>query len=757
MNSNPAPLIRHPDFEAEAAHVRQTVQKAETHYTEIRALEAKQEADVHRLRIETGGVGSDMDVAEMHLYMTQKVRRNLESARKKPIFSRIDFTDPKGSHSYYIGKWGLSDPVTMVPYVIDWRSPIADLYYTGQVGQAGYQTPGGYVEGEITKKRILSCEDGELVDLIEASIVTQDAYLNTVLSDHANDRLRDIVTTIQAEQNAILRFDRHRPVIVQGVAGAGKTTVALHRITWLLYTFQDTMAPSNLMVLAPNPLFLNYISAVLPDLGVEDVLQTTYHGLAEKVCGCRLPECEDGTVLARLIDSEVSQEEKERLFSISAFKSGLVFRKALEAYIQYLQTAALPDGDVKMGPVRLYSREQLEAVFCRDLSPFPLVPRKAEFRKHLKERCREGLVRWIAAYESEVEKRANLLRVQMPENTPKRQAMMQRLYAQRDEKKKEAEAAARAFPQEYLKAFPEISLLDRYREFLSEDPVFPLPAEIDPALWQEVCRESRSVFDRKKLDVSDLAPLITLNRALLGDAVRLDIHHTVIDEAQDLSDFQLEVLRDLCRNASFTIVGDLNQGIHSYRGVTDWKRMTRHVFPDAKWAEFELVTSYRSTVEIMSFAQRVASRHPFPGQSEAKPVLRHGPEPILKKSSDPVSDTAQEILRLKEAGCKSIAIVGKLPRDCAALHKKLRRKLPDLPIRLLTEKDTEYSAGVMVIPAALTKGLEFDAVILTDLSDDTWPDDRLHARLLYVCLTRPLHHLVCLYDNVPSKLILASS
>jgi len=156
----------------------------------------------------------------------------------------------------------------------------------------------------------------------------------------------------------------------------------------------------------------------------------------------------------------------------------------------------------------------------------------------------------------------------------------------------------------------------------------------------------------------------------------------------------------------------------------------------------------------MDFAQTVALRHPFPGQLPAKPVLRHGPAPVLREvEQDTARETAAQIRRLTQAGCKSVAIVLKLPRDCSLLHAQLEKILPDLPIRLLTEDDTEYRAGVMVLPAYLTKGLEFDGVILPDISRKTWPDDVLHARLLYVCLTRPLHHLVCLYQGEATQLL----
>jgi len=213
------------------------------------------------------------------------------------------------------------------------------------------------------------------------------------------------------------------------------------------------------------------------------------------------------------------------------------------------------------------------------------------------------------------------------------------------------------------------------------------------------------------------------------------------------------MLKDVCQNASFTIVGDLNQGIHGYRGVSDWHALSNDVFGEGQAEYFELVTSYRNTMNIMNFAGRVSKRHPFPGQKPAKPVMRKGNEPIVKQVWDSATEISSEIVRLKNEGCKTIAIIEKLPARATKLHKELSLINPELTINLIKENDIDYLGGIMVSPAHLVKGLEFDAVIMADISSSVWKDDALHARLMYVCLTRPLHHLVCFYTGEPTALI----
>lgn len=748
-------MQQHPDFAQEAQRVRQTARRAQREGEDARSQLAAQADKVTQLTAQSGGDFSvELLVAEnMLAYMRQR-SLYLSLAQDKPYFSRVDFTGSDGQRNvYYIGKWGLLDPQTDRPYVVDWRSPIADLYYTGQVGPASYRTPGGLVEGEINLKRIIGCEKGELVSLIEADIISQDEYLNSILSDHADARLRDIVTTIQAEQNVILRHDRTRPVIVQGVAGAGKTTVALHRITWLLYTYQDTMAPRNLMVIAPNPLFLNYISAVLPDLGVEDVIQDTLHGLTARLCRVKLPPLQDADTLLALIDPAVSGEQKAVLSRVARFKGSMDYKRCVLAYLTFRARQMLPPGDVLFASVRIYSRQELEKVFCEDLSPFPVEAREKELAKHMRERVEAAARRLSQLLQAETEKRANLLRATMPQDSADRQARMGRIYAARDARLQQVEELRKRFVREWIKSLPSLKLMEEYRRFLDPAAPFGLPDGVDPTLWAQVCRTTLERLDGRHTDSGDLPALLLMQKTLLGLRERLDIHHTVIDEAQDLSPFMFDMLMELCHNASFTIVGDLNQGIHSYRGVTDWAAMAEQVFGPGNADYYELITSYRNTVEIMHFASQVALRHPYPGQQAAKPVLRHGSAPrVIPLQGKLPEHIAGEIHRLRQAGCHTIAVIEKLPEDCRRLYQRLKPLVGE-GLRLLRDEDAEYTGGVMVLPAHLSKGLEFDAVILANVSRENWPDDVLHGRLLFVCLTRPLHHLTLFYLGEPSALL----
>ena len=748
-------VVRHRDFEQETQKLTEAVARVGRETLIITEIERKQFEEVTHYRQTSGGsYNTDWFVAEKLYVITCQKLKDLAHAAKNPYFARVDFKrDEEPEHeARYIGKWGVTDARTRKPYIYDWRSPLANLYYGAQVGRAEYLSPGGVISGDMPLKRIFSISEGQLHGIIDADIVTQDDYLHEVLSDHADARLRDIVTTIQQEQNDIIRHNYKRPMVVQGVAGAGKTTVALHRITWLLYTYQQTMSPENLMVIAPSPLFLNYISAVLPELGAENVLQTTFYGLGGLLIGKALPKLDDSGMLLRLLD--MAEEERIPVVKAARLKGSLLFKECVARYARQLALDMAPEGEIKLGSVCICPREEIVRLITCDLSPFPLNRRTPQLKKMLQTRVKDTLAKAKAELEAETARRANYVREKEPMDTPERRELMQRLYAARNQRIMEFDEYAVDAVAKYMVRFPKLELMEQYRRMLSSQPTFPLPDGVDKMDWEAVCLDSLERLATKRIETADIAPLIYLNGLLFGQAKDLDIHHTVLDEAQDFSQFQFDLLKGLTQNASFTIVGDLAQGIHGYRGVTDWRNVMDDVFGLGNADYHELVTSYRNTVEIMEFAGQVATRFPFAAQKAARPVLRHGKHPEMIKLPDQLPELAiaAKIIELKNAGMKTVAVVHKRPADCEALYKKLKPRL-EMPLSLYRDGDDDYRGGAMVIPAHMVKGLEFDAIIVADAGAACFPDDPLHCRLLYVCLTRPLHRLVCFYQGEPSPLL----
>ncbi len=739
---------RHPAMAEEEAHLADTLEVIR-HERGVSAREVDaQAARVRQLHREAGGMYSlDEHVAEQILSYMQQNAHYLSLAQNRPYFTRVDFIPAGGGKErHYIGKWGVLRSADLSSVVVDWRSPVANLYYSGQVGPMHYVTPDGEAHGELTLKRHLAVEEGKLLSVFDTDVVAQDAYLQQALAAVSTARLKEIVSTIQAEQNYVIRHAPTRPLVVQGVAGSGKTTIALHRIAWLLYAYQEKMAPAQMLILAPNPMFLDYISAVLPDLGVERVRQQTYSGLMLELLGADAPKLLPDDALDRVLAQ--TDAERARTTARLRYMGSLRYRDALNRYIAQLEDRIVPGEDIRFGPVCIYTVEQSRRIFTQELAAFPLQRRVQEFRKYLKRGLRDALVQVEAWLGKTCEQRVQAILAAHPDSEVRR-ARLKQLYDSRDQRIAEARATSKGFVEQEMGKLHKLNLLSVYADFLRAGQA-GIPAH-DAPMWAMAVEDARDPLAKRRARTEDLPALCMLQRAMAG-LPRQDIRHVVIDEAQDLSAFQIAFLQEVAGNSSFTIVGDLMQGVHAYRGLKSWRELVDDVFGgDATY--HQLVTSYRNTVEIMGFATRMAARHPVPDQVAAKPVLRHGPEPEVRGFAARAARDAflgERIAEWQREGFSSIAIVGHDASECRALHKALPEALG---ARLVLDEGSPFVSGLLVIPATLVKGLEFDAVLLPDVSAVRWADNSLETRLLYVCLTRPLHRLTCCFVGEKSALL----
>jgi len=737
-------LPDHPDAAPEAVRLNRTLSVIQD---EIGKLEAETGVGAEEDRIikVPEGIDADEQVALNILRMKLQTLHYLALARRQPFFSRLDFI-PKGGipETYYLGRWGVLKTPEYSVEVVDWRSPVANLYYSGQVGPMAYEAPDGRVEGELVLKRMITIANNRMTGIFDSGIVSQDAYLQGVLGSVSTDRLREIVTTIQAEQNIVIRHGIGQPLIVQGVAGSGKTTIALHRIAWLLYAFQDTMTPSSMMIVAPNPLFLDYISAVLPDLGVQQVQQTTFLNLCRRCLGKQMVKVRWEN---RLEDQlRITAEERSSLGAVLRVKGSLRYKKALEDFLDGYEHQVVPAGDVRFGNEVLYTQAELREIYLTQLKPFPLRQRVTELQKYMQGRLKKAAERMTEQLEAMVRGRLDALTMRLPDNEERR-ARTAKLLTNREERLAELKEEQKKFLKAYPDTWPAMNVLDVYGLFLDH-------LEQENALGmvgEELIRRTRESLSHKEAGAEDLPAITVIGRRVWG-MPRLNVKHVVMDEAQDFSPFHCQIMKEMAGHDSFTMVGDLMQGIHGDEGIRDWDEVAEEVFrghADKK----HLIVSYRNTVEIMTAASRVAACHPVPNQPTARPVLRHGEKPSMmdcKNEKERIRAIAQKASAWREEGYHSIALIEKTEEACRTLH----RALPgELNARLLKAGDNHFEGGILVIPAALVKGLEFDCVLVADAGADAYPDEPFFCRLLYVLCTRPLHRLALAYAGVKSNLL----
>ncbi|MET3288652.1 UNVERIFIED_CONTAM: DNA helicase-2/ATP-dependent DNA helicase PcrA [Brevibacillus sp. OAP136] len=674
----------------------------------------------------------------------------LQQSRLKPYFGRVDFMKDETyeTDSVYIGKRGVVSSDTMDSIVVDWRAPVASLYYSGESKDAFYRTPQGIVRGEVKLKRNFAIEEGKITGIYDGAVketinremsdpddFLDEGYIDEFLSaslDQTNDsRLKDIVATIQSEQNDIIRAEKDRPILVQGVAGSGKTTIALHRLSYLIYNYQDSLASKRFMVFAPNRLFLTYISEVLPELGVEDVQQSTFMDWAAKLVkplmnkGWRIL---DPNKPLQLFFEEGENREAQRREARHRMhlKGSLSCKATLDAYLADLIETQINYKRLSF----IYSRtkhvfaidgSEIKKLFMEHYANLPFRERLVQLRKHLKQQLNKMVYAHLRELKVDLDKQA-LAKFEKNIDT---------------------------ILDKYFAAWPTLDVFSVYTGLFASQELLekfaPVELENRAEVLADTARTSAEIFAVERIETEDLAPLLYLQHALEGMSQAGSFDHAVVDEAQDLSALEILIVSLATKRNSVTIVGDIAQGIHAYRGLHSWDELMKGVYAGSSVQFYKLEQSYRSTVEIMTCANEVLAKIDIPDLFLAKPVLRHGTKPLYQhseKAADEAGAVIQHATKLADEGFRSIAIVAKSMEQCKKLHKQIKAGLPEAV--LLSSKDTEFPEGIVVMPAYMTKGLQFDAVILVGADTENYGRNEEDAKLLYVAMTRPVHRLVVL-------------
>ncbi|GGH29471.1 HelD family protein [Paenibacillus segetis] len=649
----------------------------------------------------------------------QSEREQLERSFREPYFGRLDFGEQgKPGTPYYIGKLGVGDPGGKEPIVIDWRAPLASLFYSFTGGEsASYEAPEGMIEGLVYLKRNVVIRKGILERVADTynrdseGPAVSDEFLVYRLGENKDNRLRDIVSTIQAEQDLIIRAAKNTALIIQGVAGSGKTTVALHRLAFLLYQYKEQITAERMIIFAPNHMFIDYISEVLPELGVGDIQQSTYSDWAAQILGLDTPPQDGSETLTHWFD--VTNTKLGRLNDDELpgrFKGSLKFKGILDAFLENIESYCVPPLDFEPWEGAVLSHADILQWFEGEYRHYPVARRK--------ERVLSRIHRWI---EMELKKSPSL--------------------AAMKERKKKAQQREKA----YAKKWPELEPVSLYQELFrakkSMNAGFPDMSEYIPkSIW----KETQTYLKKQTMKEEDLAALLYLFTCINEIEGHMTFDHVVIDEAQDFSPFQVLVLDRFVKGHSFTILGDLSQGIHYYKGVQSWDEMAS-LFRPEETAYFALTRSYRSTMEIIEFANEILKRG-VGAELLAVPVFRSG-DPVRLQSAvgDHRETSISQVLEVALSGSyRTAALLTRTLQEAKQLYEYLIDQ--GIEVHLIDGDKGQYAGGISVLPVYLSKGLEFDAVILTDVDTGHYgPGD---AKLLYVGCTRALHELWLLHGDI---------
>lgn len=631
-------------------------------------------------------------------------------------FARIDFEDYESKEIWpiYIGIASLSQDNEF--YVYDWRAPISSMFYNYEVGEASYEiSTGEKISGKITLKRQYKIVGEEIKEVFDTDLQIIDNVLKGILSSNASHKMRNIVTTIQKEQNQIIRKNNADIFVVQGPAGSGKTSIAMHKIAYLLYSERDKITNSNVMILSPNDIFNNYISDVLPEIGEDNVVQGTFIEFAKSY----INEFNFATKIEDAYEIIYASKEKRNLKKLEEikFKYDPAYINIIDEFIRQNKFEMFDLDEIKINDQTLISIENMkkiaytipasnESVYLEGKRAIEKIYLKAEqiSKKHLT-----------------LEK----LRKQAIDNLSKLKLKVAILY-------KKLFSDKNAF----------ISLAENVLAKLGRDK-----NEYNLGNIFDISIKS---LNEDRLEFQDITPFMYFKSRIIGISPNKTLKYVLIDEAQDYSLAQYKIFSMLFKNSNITLLGDLNQSILPFNKHDDYKNIinslsSRKQSPVVE--EFNLSKTYRSTYEINEFAKKVISENNNYSQIE-----RHGDDvAIIQQSTFNPVPILDEAVKLKQK-YNTVAIICKNNEEILYYKKQFETYEQSRKFRIVTKNDNVFVEDkIMIIPSYLSKGLEFDAVIISNANADYY--DIEEKNLLYVVLTRALHKLEVYYSGEITKLI----
>ncbi len=481
-------------------------------------------------------VNSEVSYTNENIKKLMKLKKSLEN----PYFGRVDFESDGFLEPIYIGINGIAKDLNF--YVFDWRTPIASLFYNYGTGPASYEAPGGTISGNISLKRQYKISDKKIERCFNSDLNIDDEYLQEILANASSEKMTNIVNTIQREQNEIIRNVSDKYLIVQGIAGSGKTSVALHRIAYLLYK-EKNLSSNNVLIFSPNDVFSQYISNVLPELGEDNVLQTTFSDFASAYIR-DFKEIESFTQFIERYYKGDSISEEE--YKTTKYKVSNDFKILIDNYIEryrenisFIRPVIINGKSIKIA--------DLNRILKTTFRKFPLSERIDRISEYICDQNNISYKKYGKTIEEEIKTIVN-------------------------------------FDLDVKKMYEDIISSNQFKEFAG-------------------LKENAEFKVGKQLKYDDLLPLMYIYFEMNGYPKNNSIRHIIIDEAQDYSLLQFYMLKKIFYTASFTVLGDIHQTINPYY-IYDNLINVNSIFEN-KGKYIELNKTYRSSQEIIEFTNQI--------------------------------------------------------------------------------------------------------------------------------------------------------
>lgn len=596
-----------------------------------------------------------------------------------PYFGRFDFCEQGQAEALvvYIGVHAFFDEEDNRSLIHDWRAPISTMFYDYETGPAKFESPGGWVDGVIHLKRQYRIRKGQMDFMLESDLNIHDDVLQKELSLSSDDKMKNIVATIQRDQNAIIRNEDSEVLIIQGVAGSGKTSIALHRIAFLLYRFKESISSKDILIISPNKVFADYISNVLPELGEEKIPEIGIEQLAGELLGRDYKFQTFFEQVAQLLDRP-DTGFSERI----KFKASFDFLKKLDEFLVYVEGNYFSSTEL-----RVHGHLVPDWFMDEKFKAYPNM----------------SIVNRLNKIAKDVETNIGI-------------------YYHYDITAKERSQIKNSV----RKMFKFSTLRSLYKDFYA---------------WlgrPELCKLQKS----GAYEYSDVFPLIYMKMKWEGIKPLEDVKHLLVDEMQDYTPVQYAVISRLfdCKK---TILGDANQSVNPLSSSSS--REIQQVFHQADCVR--LNTSYRSTYEITDFAQKISPN------SELEAIERHGAVPEIRRfaSREAEIEAIRAIAHaFPESDHHSLGIICRTQAQAEELHRQI--KTLECKAYLITAASESFIQGIVICTAHMSKGLEFDHVVVPQVTSKNYcmPIDR---SMLYVACTRAMHELTLMHSDDLSEFI----
>lgn len=627
----------------------------------------------------------------------------LEKMIKSPYFARIDFKfdDEDEFEKIYIGRSSLRKNSYQEMYVYDWRSPIASVFYRFMTGEAFYDAPCGRVTGELNLKRQYEIKNGTLEYFFDSDVQIVDEFLRQLLSQNTTAKMKAIVETIQHEQDVVIRDMENDLLMVQGVAGSGKTSIALHRAAYLMYQgLQTKLSANNIMIISPNSIFEQYISNVLPELGEDNVISSVFEDILSELLNGRKIQSRNDFLENLIVNSKYKEISRNSI----EFKTSSFFREILDQFLIDIPRQWIEFEDVYYEGKCVVSEQILkDKILGRPETPLGIKLEQLE------------------------------------------DYILEQIFGTG---KGRGHKEEKSLIKQEIQKFIKIDIVELYKILFSNEAYFySLLQNSNPSQnIKNIWKYTKENLEADSLYYDDAIAIAYLYLKIYGTNKYKNIKQVVIDEAQDYYPLQYEIFNLVFSNAKFTILGDMKQTLAKKEDISFYEQIQK-ILNKKKSSLIMLDKSFRCTNEILNFSLKFIEQ-----SSQIKSFNRNGDSPkvyIADNSEIFIDEIVKEIKLCQEKGFQSICLICKTEKNSTYLFNKIKHKLD---IQLIKNGSASDLQGVFILPVYMSKGLEFDTVLICDADSQNYHDED-DKNLLYVACTRALHKLSLFCENEVSPLI----